>query len=466
MSETFENSPATPEQEIPEIPKSREIFSGDINDAVIKVQQITGFEITPEWWSIRVGNQGTTEEILDRFDNAFEVFVHDAMGGEALKANKEEKGETQIITEAEAELNAFDKRYGSDPGTAPLRKEFLEALGKRLKEKYFNPDIKQVFNKVLLSGTSEYNSAELRRRQEEDSLTGILEMHYRTESGKNVTVLGTTHVYDIDNPEIAYLGNVVTSIPQGSPTVLILEGQYGESGTTPEDPSEAIKVAGGEFGYMAALAKQKGVEVVPGEPDPHSNAEEILATNPEISRDDIALHYGVKTLKGIFNGTNTVQLDSVAAYIHHSIGIAGEKGKGGWVNKVTLRQEVVDLNDAQKQEILEEMPEIIERLNRNFGKIKSGSELLSLDSEGMLHLEYDLDEPPILWDPAPEQLGEPATTVTQISRLDMLMRDRHTLKLMHQALAEGKEPIIVVGSSHVSALKPALDSYLTVVSAQ
>lgn len=445
------------EQSVPQIPKSREIFTGDINDAVIRVQQITGYEITPEWWSEQVGNQGATEEILDRFDNAFEAYVQDEIGIEADDPNKS-KDDPQVLAEAEAELDRFDQQYGSDPGSAPLRKEFLEALSKHLHEKYFGTNL-EAAAKVLLSGTTEYNNAELQSRKDEDPQTGVVELHYKSDSGKKVTVLGTTHVYDVASPEIAYLDNLMNSINKDSPTALILEGQYGESGTTPEDPAEAIKVAGGEFGYMASVAKQKGIEVIPGEPDPHQTAEEILDSNSDISRDEIALHYGVKTLKGIFNETDAVPLHIVAPYVHHSVGIAGRKDKGGWVDKVTTRQEVVDLSETQKQEILEEMPEIIERFNTQFAEVKPDKKLLSLDPEGVLHLEYDLDKPPILWDPSPEQLGETATVLTQISRLDMLMRDRHTLSLMDGALGTGKDLIVAVGSSHISALKPALDSY-------
>lgn len=54
-----------------QIPKARSLFRGDINQAVITVQKITGIEITPEWWSKNVGNNGTSEDILDRFDKAY-----------------------------------------------------------------------------------------------------------------------------------------------------------------------------------------------------------------------------------------------------------------------------------------------------------------------------------------------------------------------------------------------------------
>lgn len=76
MSEQLTQSPeqSTP-TEIPEVPKSRELYSGDINDAVISAQRITGTNISPEWWASEVGNDGSSEDILDRFDKAYERYV-------------------------------------------------------------------------------------------------------------------------------------------------------------------------------------------------------------------------------------------------------------------------------------------------------------------------------------------------------------------------------------------------------
>lgn len=58
-----------------QIPKARKLFRGDINDAVIRVQKSTGIEITPTWWNQHVGNNGSTESILDRFDKAYTQLV-------------------------------------------------------------------------------------------------------------------------------------------------------------------------------------------------------------------------------------------------------------------------------------------------------------------------------------------------------------------------------------------------------
>ena len=57
------------------IPSARRLFRGDINDAVIGVQRITGININPSWWNANIGNNGTTEQILDRFDKAYKVYV-------------------------------------------------------------------------------------------------------------------------------------------------------------------------------------------------------------------------------------------------------------------------------------------------------------------------------------------------------------------------------------------------------
>jgi len=58
-----------------EIPKSRQLYRGDINAAVIAVQKATGVEINDSWWNSKVGNDGSTEQILDRFDKAYAELV-------------------------------------------------------------------------------------------------------------------------------------------------------------------------------------------------------------------------------------------------------------------------------------------------------------------------------------------------------------------------------------------------------
>lgn len=125
-----------------DIPKSREIYSGDINDAVIAVQKITSFEITPDWWFANVGNEGTTEEILDKFDTAFAEFVINQGSNGSLNSENQtsEQVQTQIIKEAEEELKNFDEQTGGEAEAEPLRSEFIDVLTDHLKEKYFLED--------------------------------------------------------------------------------------------------------------------------------------------------------------------------------------------------------------------------------------------------------------------------------------------------------------------------------------
>ena len=59
------------------IPKAADLYRGDINEAVIKVQKLTGIEITPQWWDRNVSNQGSTQEILARFDRAYAKELED-----------------------------------------------------------------------------------------------------------------------------------------------------------------------------------------------------------------------------------------------------------------------------------------------------------------------------------------------------------------------------------------------------
>lgn len=57
------------------IPRAKNLFRGDINAAVIAVQKAVGVEINEVWWATHVGNDGSTEEILERFDKNYPALV-------------------------------------------------------------------------------------------------------------------------------------------------------------------------------------------------------------------------------------------------------------------------------------------------------------------------------------------------------------------------------------------------------
>ena len=159
--------------------------------------------------------------------------------------------------------------------------------------------MKQAKDRILISGSSAFAEAEVQKVYEQDPDTGLTELEYHTDSG-TVTLIGTQHRYIEDDPEIQHLGDLVRAIPEGSNVCLILEGLHGTEGELPTDPAGALKV-GGEFGYMAALARQQGIEVIPAEPATQETARQILAERPDITRGELALHYALKMMDGLFN---------------------------------------------------------------------------------------------------------------------------------------------------------------------
>lgn len=309
-------------------------------------------------------------------------------------------------------------------------------------------------NRILIAGSEEYKMAEQQKMNEVDPVTRVIEKHYCDKAGREVILFGTEHIFDADHQEAQYLAGIVQSIPEGAKKVLILEGQNQDSTERPNDPREAIKVGGGEFNYMRVLGEQRGIEVVPAEPDPHDCARNILKERTDITREEVALHYALKVLQGSIKKGEPARLEDVAVYIHHAVGIAGDASEGGWVKHSTSRDEVLSMTDTEKNTVSIEMPGIVNKLNDEFAKAYPGQKLLDLKPDGTITLLYHLFAQPVPWDPSEE------TKVAEISRMDMLMRDRHTFELTMQALEQGKEPIIAVGSSHVSTLKPAFEAQL------
>ncbi len=163
------NIPETNNQ-LPDIPKSKEIYSGDINDAVITVQKVTGYEITPEWWAKYVGNDGSTEEILERFDMAFEKFVHEQITGIAMGKQEDNPSNVEqlALQEADEEYGKFNEQFKNNPEYDKLSREFLEALHNHLMSKYFPGEValdneKDVAFGIAIEISNEYDDAERRQ---------------------------------------------------------------------------------------------------------------------------------------------------------------------------------------------------------------------------------------------------------------------------------------------------------------
>ncbi len=103
------SSEQTQKPENIQIPKSREIFAGDINAAVITIQRITGKEITPSWWDENVQKGGAvqdTDKILDNFDDAFARLIQNSPDIELPKFTDRDLAELKAIEEMQVAIKS------------------------------------------------------------------------------------------------------------------------------------------------------------------------------------------------------------------------------------------------------------------------------------------------------------------------------------------------------------------------
>ena len=314
---------------------------------------------------------------------------------------------------------------------------------------------------ILTAGTQEYRETESRRLKIENDF-GVVDVRYRDEKGNEIVALGTRHTFDPEDPEIEFLDRVVRERAVDPQTVLILEGHYSVEDQKQGDPREAVRQGGGEFNYLSALGSELGIDVIPAEPDIHDTARTITEDDPTVSSREVALHYTLKTLDSLFKGTTALPAQDIGKFIYNSASTGGVNTDGGITERKLERSEVLKLSPDEEDSIIKELPTIVADLNEAFSEIIPGQTLLEIDAEGNIRLCYDLSQSPVLWDPSLNGT-EKQTAITRISQLDMLARDKHTFSLIQQALNDGKQPIVAVGSSHTSTLRPALDAAYTYV---
>lgn len=309
---------------------------------------------------------------------------------------------------------------------------------------------------ILTAGTQEYRETESRRHKIENDVS-VVDLRYQDENGNEFIVLGTRHTFDPEDPEVSFLDSLVRQRAVDPRTVLILEGQYSKEDQKHDEPSEVVRQGGGEFNYLSALGSELGIEIIPAEPNIHATAREILKDNPSVTNREVALHYTLKTLDGLFQDNQILSASDIGKFIYHSASAGGNRSEGGITGRTIERSEVLGLDEAELDAVSQELSTVIAELNRTFGEIIPGQQLLEISPEGDIQLCYDLSQPPVLWDPSVDD-GSFQTQISKISQLDMLARDKNTFGLIQEALEDGMHPIVAVGSSHVSTLQPALDA--------
>jgi len=438
------------EASLPVIPKSEKLFEGDINDVVITVQQITGFEITPEWWENEVGNGGPTEDILKRFDTAFEKFVYSQMGiedDEAADAAVEQVTPGEIIAEAETELAEFDARIDEIGDDTQAKPDFIDDLAVHLKEKYFVVDSD-------LQAWHQYTGydEQYRIRNEERARTGKIQVVKA--AGGDITAIASINVdpatgeaingHDMrpeaqshKDTEAVWRDYIAKTNPEER--FVIYEGEKDQSETRDQAITERS-----DSGLLQLLARESRVPsefVVSGDPSVEMTRVELEQRG--FSPEDVRLYELIRHVSHdpthespdlnleLYGDAALVGIDGFTV-------LTGEQKQGlitqeGAVEQ--LRSEAVTLAKA--------LNERLEQLGLPKFNISEAGDIVLGDDE--------LEALNSAWDPRSEGL------LADIQRAYLEIRDKHLFDQVMLARVEGKKPFIVYGGSHITALEPALE---------
>lgn len=435
---------------VPEIPKSREIFTGDINDAVIAVQQITGFEITPEWWMNEVGNDGTTEEILDKFDNAFEKFVFAELGIEAderTDSTEDQLAPSEIVSEAESEMDEFDNATLVVPELEPLRVEFLNALKAHLQEKYFGLDhINEAWQEY-----SGYDDDYMRRNDERaktrkiqvvrsstGDLTAVASININPETGeaKNGHDKRPEAQSHLDTEKVWH--NYLDETPDNERFV-IFEGEPDFSETRDEAISERE-----DSGLIQYLSREAGLQeecIKSGDPNTELERAELEKLGFPLS--DIKFYELIRHLT--YDPSH--ESPDLNLEIYGNAAIVGIEGFQILTNEekseILKRNGAVEVLRAKAARLTTELNTRLESL---------GLPQFSIDDRGDISLDQKrLEKLNSSWDPRSEGL------LADIQRASLEIRDKHLFEQIVTAIRLGKKPFVLYGGSHITALQPALE---------
>lgn len=327
---------------------------------------------------------------------------------------------------------------------------------------------------------------------------GAIMFRYESDYGHRVSLIGTVHQYNPENPMIQDIKGQVEnylSLPLKERLLVMVEGFHG--GTIPNWNSfeEAVE-ASGEAGGAAFLAKQAGVEVV----SPEIPAGQIVTRLKELgfTPDKITLADIMKTLPN-FMRQGKFDAQNLASVIYG----ASIQAQTGWVEAIPPEQirameqdpvlvqqktkEVLDsslphINQTMKNAVTEwfrrqdfgrkeeiRNAELSESLSpHEYTRLKVFKKLLELgetvDEGGNVEM-FQITESGVtsLFDQdmlnhlvAPG-VKDPDTVFRQMSRLNLEMRDDYILDQVDQARKNDKNPLIIYGGTHALKLDPALE---------
>lgn len=395
----------------PDIPKSRELFRGDINEAVIAVQHATGVEITPGWWGVNVGNDGGTDTILQKFDDAYEQKIID-----------QQEPETQV------EKVAWERHLDYD---SP---EYEAANQERWAD-----------GKLMIRG---YGA-------DDTSATVIGTINLTDEGGHFFE-----HDYSVDSPTIKEIEQrfqaYIDSVPPEQRAVIV-EGGFEAAHFDSHD--QAIS-EGAEAGLVTFLGKQNEVRVIGGDPS------EMEAYNRMVQEGvpliDIAALKGVRSIAPELRKAQDTSPNDIALILYRAAAELGVEG----IHAYTEQEKQAIEEHGQTELVMEDISrqvqdKLLPRFNDLVRDALEGKDLFVVeDGKVVLDFDADLDDAEAidrkivpLWHP------DGKSQLSKLWKKNGEIRDRFLFEQIIRTYKQGKKPFVVFGGPHVVSIDPALRAY-------
>ena len=300
------------------------------------------------------------------------------------------------------------------------------------------PTIEEAHGKILRFGTKDLEDQEIKKKPEVPLL-----FTYKTETGQ-VNMIGVAHTSDVKSPMMQKItqevGNYLNRTPKEKAIVMV-EGFHG--GPIPEWTSfdEAVN-SSQEAGATAFMAREKGVEVI----SPEVPMEDVVAKLKEqgVPADRIALFYSLRAMPNLVRQGN---LEALPRIIYRAQALA----QAGWIPEFTADEEQRLKSDPEeaKRKGSEILRTAIPKLNGAMREINEQN-VFNEETQEVLFSEADLHE---LTSPHSEKVETP---LNQVARVDNEMRDDYLLDKIHEAVQNGKDPMVVYGGTHTVKINPAL----------
>jgi len=416
----------SPEQDstMPDIPRSREMFRGDINDAVIQTQLSTGVEIDKGWWDSEVGNHGSTESILDRYDAAYPEYVEQHIAPQS----QENVGvdETEVAEHNVEDMNRQNEEEAWESYTPIGSNDYEQANAERIKD-----------GKIKVEKLGD----------DEHSITLVASIKVDPETGQAIS--GHENRPDAESmrdTEQAF-ADYLAATP-AKQRFVVYEGDE----RVFDDRDEAITKAA-DSGLVQHLAAKDHIPTVSGEPTEAETT--AIMEQLGVNQEELLALYVARGLESqIANG----EADFLAGYINFQAARLGMEGFHNYSE--SEKQEILASGklDELKTELNQKVSQLLPTLNELYRPNLDNKDLLVVAEDGSIGVnpefagsiaEITMDR--LNWS------GE--HRLNEVAKLSMEMRDRVIFHRIQEAYNSGKSPFVVYGGSHIVTLKPALQAY-------